>query len=476
MNTNWIKMNKKSFCCLFIIYTLATSSIIRANFNYIDDMGRIAEGYSMLGQFSRYVSDILSKLLHGDKYLTDISPLSQVIAIAICCIASIIIIKAISGKETFSVWEIVAVLPLGLSPYFLECISYKYDSPYMALSVLAGVLPIVFYKYGYFVYAIAVLIGTLIMCMTYQASSGVFPMLVILLAFIAWNKGENSKKILQFILVSAGGFLAGLVIFQGLIAKKIVDSYVSIAITSSKGIMQNLKCYFNYIRNDFKTEWILCIILLIISFVYISIRDSCKNKFFACICSLIVICMMVLVCFGAYPILEQPLFAPRGMYGFGVFIAYIGVFVAAGKKVYPAKIISIILSWFFVVFALTYGNALEVQKEYTDFRITSVIEDLNDMETFTTDDTKIIQISGSIGQSPVLRQMPQDYQILNRLVPITFRQDWYWGTYGFFHYYGLQNVKEDTSIDLTKYNLPIIKDTMYHTIYGNQEYVLIELK
>lgn len=39
---------------------------------------------------------------------------------------------------------IAAVVPLGLSPWFLECFSYKFDSPYMALSVLASVIPFIF--------------------------------------------------------------------------------------------------------------------------------------------------------------------------------------------------------------------------------------------------------------------------------------------------------------------------------------------
>ena len=73
--------------------------------------------------------------------------------------------------------------------------------------------------------------------------------------------------------------------------------------------------------------------------------------------------------------------------------------------------------------------------------------------------------------------MPQDYQMLNRLVPTTFGgTDWYWQQEYFYSYFGLKNVKWDVTKDLTTYDLPVIKDTMYHTIKGNDEYVLIELK
>jgi hypothetical protein len=72
--------------------------------------------------------------------------------------------------------------------------------------------------------------------------------------------------------------------------------------------------------------------------------------------------------------------------------------------------------------------------------------------------------------------MPQNYQMLNRLVPITFRENWDWGEFGFFNYYGLKNVVLDEDIDLTTYDLPIIEEHMYHTIRGKDNYILIELK
>ena len=66
--------------------------------------------------------------------------------------------------------------------------------------------------------------------------------------------------------------------------------------------------------------------------------------------------------------------------------------------------------------------------------------------------------------------------MLNRLIPITFREDWSWGRAGFSYYYGLHDIKWDDTIDLTTYDLPILKDDIYHTIRGNEKYILLELK
>lgn len=70
----------------------------------------------------------------------------------------------------------------------------------------------------------------------------------------------------------------------------------------------------------------------------------------------------------------------------------------------------------------------------------------------------------------------QDYKILRRLVPVTFREKWMWGQEGFFSYYGIKNSVRDTTIDLTTFKLPVVKDTMYHTIKSKDNYVLIGLK
>ena len=72
--------------------------------------------------------------------------------------------------------------------------------------------------------------------------------------------------------------------------------------------------------------------------------------------------------------------------------------------------------------------------------------------------------------------MNSKFGVLKRLVPITFKETWIWGLKGFYDYYGLKNIKRDSSVDLTSYDLPLLKDSMYHTIYSDGTNVLISLK
>ena len=186
--------------------------------------------------------------------------------------------------------------------------------------------------------------------------------------------------------------------------------------------------------------------------------------------------LMGMMCFGLYPALASTVFAPRAMYGFGVLLTVFGMTAAEGKKRFSLKIPAVVLSWIFFVFAFTYGNALSVQKDYTDFRTQLVISDLQEMEAFQSDTPVTVQLSGSIGNAPVLRNMPQNYQMLNRLIPGTFSGGDDLTQYGFYCYYGMRNVVWNPDVDLREMDLPVLEDNMYHTIRGEGSCVLVELK
>lgn len=161
---------------------IALSALLRANFGYVDDLARIAKGYRGWDDFGRYLNNVLSPFLHGDYYLTDVSPLPQLLAAFIMALAGSCILVVFSDGKGHSIWEIATILPMGLSPYFMECFSYKFDSPYMALSVLASVCPFLLMKTK--MYSILSVLSVMAMCMTYQAASGIYPMMVLFIFFM----------------------------------------------------------------------------------------------------------------------------------------------------------------------------------------------------------------------------------------------------------------------------------------------------
>lgn len=473
----------KPALCLFAVYLVGISALLRADFNYIDDLGRVALGYhSWHTTFGRFASTVLAVLLHADTYLTDVSPLGQIIAAAVVTVAGIILIRAFSDREQIRFWDIVAVIPLGLSPYFLECLSYKYDSPYMALSLLAGIFPLLFVNYRKPTYVVMTALSTLLMCTTYQAASGIFPIVIAFYSLHRWNRGGDLVKQLKFIGLSAAGYIAGLLFFVVFLMRQ-ADTYADSTVFPLSelvpGIAANLTKYLNTILSDFKREWLILIALMCAAFIFITVLNSKQNRLAALALSVAVLLVSAALCFGIYLALISPIFRPRGMYGFGVFLALVALPIMSSEKKYPLKVICVILCWCFFSFALTYGNALAEQQRYTDFRIQMVIDDLNELDVMQTDTVKTVQLSGDIGRSPVIDNMPQDYNMLNRLIPKTFGgYDWIWnGTY-FYYYFGMENVVSCGTLaeDFSTYDLPVLKETMYHDILGDESRILIKLK
>jgi hypothetical protein len=471
---------KKSFLILFGIYTFGIVAIIRANFNYIDDLERVAKGCKgWKTSYSRILSYILSSVIHMDNYLTDISPLTQIIAVSIMAFSGILLLTIICKRVNFTIFEILAVVSLCLNPYFLECISFKYDSPYMALSILAGIIPLIYINRSTLAYIGISVIGTLIMCTTYQASSGIYPILVILIMLQMWSMRKPLKKVVMFCINSIVGYGIGIFIYNFVIMIPTNYSYASSSLPKINefipNLVANLIYYYKMVITDFKIWWLLIVLLVVIGFVYTMVHQSIQGKLPSVIMTVIAIICMGLLCFGMYPALADPLFRPRAMYGFCVFITILSVYTVNRTKIQVANVPILILGWTFFVFAFTYGNALSVQEEYTEFRISQVINDLNDLEILQDDKETVVQIDGDIGLSPILEAMPQSYQMLNRLIPSTFSGSWE-GKRKFFYYYGLKNIVWNEKIDLTTYNLPMLEEHMYYTIYGNDSYILIELK
>lgn len=297
---------------LWLIFTVGISAIILANFNYSDDMARVALGFKKWDHFSRYTTTFLSSFMHAGNYLTDISSLTQMVATFELAIAGVIALYVISGRRQLNIWLVVAILPLGLCPYFLECLSYKYDSPYMALSVFASIAPLLLMRRNRIVFALAVIAGELIVCTTYQAASGILPLLVMVIALRRWCADEDTKEILRFLLLSACAYLAALLIFK-LFLMQPAENYVSTEIPSIgelPGIfIGHLDMYMKYMMSDFKKIWLILIALVVIAFIWVTIRDTERNRMLTFILTIVCLALMSCLTFGIYPALEQPLFS-----------------------------------------------------------------------------------------------------------------------------------------------------------------------
>ena len=185
--------NRRFFIFIFSVFIVGIFTIIRANYSYIDDMGRATQGYNHLDTWSRFLAGALAMLIHASPRLMDISPLPQISACLILAFGAFVFAYIATEKKV--TWlSCIAALPIGLSAYFLENLTFKFDAPYMALAVVFGIVPFLFVN-NKKAFSAASILGLLGTCFTYQSASGVYIVLTIFFAFLFYcEKSWDIKK------------------------------------------------------------------------------------------------------------------------------------------------------------------------------------------------------------------------------------------------------------------------------------------
>lgn len=243
------------------------------------------------------------------------------------------------------------------------------------------------------------------------------------------------------------------------------------------GYINNLFKYYSNFFNDFRNIWLIFIGLLLIIFIYIKTINNKNDKFISLFGTISLLILSFFMIFGLYPFLEKTIYASRTMYSVGIFISLICVNISRNKNLYISKIIILCLVYCFISFSFTYGNALSAQKNFVEFRVTQTLDALNELEIMSLPKKKYLKIKGDIGFTKLIENTPDEYRnLIGRLLDWTFGGNGTWNMYYFAHYFKLK--KTEVLLDTAKEpdNLELIKNTMYYTIYSNNDdYILLIL-
>lgn len=474
---SWLK---KPFLLLCLWYTVALFAILRANYYYVDDLGRAMLGYHGWLDWSRYVTQGLSFFVSLTPKMTDISPLPQLLAVGLMSISGLLVIYSFTGKKEISWPLLLGALPMGISPWFLECFTYKFDAPYMALSVLASVLPFLWWeKDEKKFYAISFL-GLLVMTMTYQAAAGIFVIETMFLSFFSWLRGERGKWILLWILRAVLIYVVALLTFKVFFLRPPIENYASVDMAPVLDLphvfLRNATVYLQTVWQDMNfVAQILMVTVALFWLRYVK-KVSKRNGLASLLVALFLLLAAAILSYGPYLTFEKLFLFPRGLFGMGIWFSFVLITflsMAGGKGV--AKWLALLVIWQLMAGAAAYGNALADQKRYTDFRVQLVVQDLNTLHLTGNDEIRY-HILGNIGKAPLVRQVEKEYPAVKRLVAPTFAGDDIWRMFYFYFYHDLAwqaNMKADEKAYL---NLPVMLENGYHKIQTDGKDVLIVLK
>lgn len=490
-----IKRFWKPFLIVFSIYCFSMLALWRANVSFIDDVGRAPIGYGWTSDFNRYSSSFLSFfLINMNLKLADLSPYTQILAMAFLAISSIIITYVLCEKKIKTVPLILTTL-FGLTPMAITCWSYKFDAPCMALAVLASVMPFIFWpsekasKKSWIKFLTISLLCLIIMWTSYQAFSGVYVVMVIAIVIRDLLNSNKFKETLLRALICVVPYLLATIIFKFCFPE--VHGYRPTEMFAISelipGIFHNLALFGDALCSWFTVIWKVAILGLFIATLASFYIFSKKTKVAKLVDVFIGACgvlLCVVFSFGAYLVLDGPEVLPRALVGFGISLAIMGVFATRNLTVKNPKILlaapGLLLLYLFIVFSFAYSNALADQQRYGDFRNDLMVSDLSHLYSNHEElASKKLQIQGQIGLSAVAQHVANEYPVTNLMIDIAQQglSEHVWGTKRFqFNYnIGVENFPDNNGrLDCS--TMPVKLDTYYHEIRAEGEYICVILK
>ena len=375
----------------------------------------------------------------------------------------------------------LASLPIGLYPYFLSNFSYRYDSPYMALSIFACVLPFVF-KSQTRDYIIASVIGLFAMCTSYQASSGIYIVMAVLCAARMRQDGKSWSQIGKFVLASICCYIASLLLFKFIFMERefkpgAIDERMSLS-----NVIQNAPKYVAIIWSGLGKSALKIFALLILALNIVAAAfSSKKGRLMNVIVTLAFYALALPLSYGVYMAMGTPQWHSRALYGIGTFFAAASLLLLSlsnnnGK---PLRIVSRLAvfaaSYCCFAYAFAFGNAQSQQVKQAEFRCALLLEDLSKiMPAQDNGEPSEILVANKIGYAPAVQNLIKVYPLTEICVDI-YADDrdstqLILNSYGFFEF------ADGKSHNLQKQDLPVLLDTAYHTIQGQDNKFLVTFK
>lgn len=436
---SFFKENKKKFALLLMLYLLATLAIGMANYPYIDDIGRQVTGQANFAEaYARYFSEYASWLVQGNSHLTDMGLATPLLSASLLTLTSFLALFALSDGENLSWASAVASAFIGINPWFTEALSFRFDSPYIVLSVLVSVLPFIYYhklkeakQTGFFLLS---LLGIFLMLNTYQASSGLYIVLLLTLIYKDLLAGETWQAALKRGITGAAAYLTALLLYllQLALNPQLADRGDNTKLAEwtdlPRKIIENIRVYFDTLRAQSTSLWLFLFALLAALFIFQTFQYSRLKRGQTLALTVFYLLSSASLSFGLYSAFAITLAddRPRYIYGFAFFLSMI--FILAGKDCSLKKQLNTVklstaalLIYYTLAFVFSYANTLYHQKETFERQSALLAGDLNQ---HLTSKNQTVYINKLFKDSAVYHNTLTNYPILDELIPRN--ADLYW--------------------------------------------------
>ncbi|OOG36238.1 glucosyltransferase domain-containing protein [Rhodanobacter sp. C05] len=429
-----VRSDHSVFVILLALYFLILFPILRANRYFDDDLKRALIGRTGWDSNGRPLTTLLMRLLQGyDRAMVDISPLTQIGAIAIFSWLGVLIARRYAIR---SPWMAALVaFPLGAQPFYLENLSYKFDALSMSVAMLLALLPMLAFKDNRRGWWLGVL-SLFASLSFYQPAINACLIFILLDVALAQLHDQPPRRLaLQFLSRIWQAGLAMLV--YELVIGIHIHGWVKQQGEKIHGlhdlpvIRANIVDFYAFIAHSFSQQWwrffTPILILLALFPMAIGIRYAIRVRrtqpvwasagLFAI--SLLLPLAALASALGPMLLLLRPEIEPRVLMGIGALLAAALIVMQAALQQWQSSgkwtlSVACMLALGMCVFASAYGNALGEQKNYEDRIAAGLAEDLAELKASHTIDSFLLE--GGIGYSPITAHVAEQFPLVHTLI------------------------------------------------------------
>jgi hypothetical protein len=447
-----LALSHRIFFAAAALYGLVLWPIVHADRFYIDDLGRSRSGYLGWGTDGRPLSNMVMEVLNFGTPLTDISPLPQ-----LCCVLLFAYLAvAVARKfELGGVWKApLIVAPMIANPFFLENLSYKFDSFTMSLSVVLAVLAVVSVglRGRQIVYGGLLLLASL--CL-YQPALNAFLVFAVAEFVFGQQRGEPISALVRRLVLRGLQLLCALLLYKAIAASTVRGGYASEHSVLASGaalpatVWQNLQEFWSYGAQHlwFSAGGAMlgAMGLGLAMALAIALRYLARGwrqwgwggRVFGLAALIAVPAMLYAAPWGPMLLLQNPVWAPRVMIGMGA-LASVSLLLIVGVLAHVGvnrkwQVFALALPVYgCVLFATVYGNSLGLQKEYENRLSEQISDDVT--QWVAQGSVKRYLLRGNAGRPPVLLHNIKKFPLLKTLVPIYLTEGWGWANEQLMHF------------------------------------------
>jgi hypothetical protein len=445
--------DRRIFPILLALYFLVLFPILRADRYYNDDLKRALIGHTGWDSTGRPLTTLLMKLLQCyDHALVDISPLTQIGAVAILAWVGVLIARR---YVIDSPWMAALVaFPLGAQPFFLENLSYKFDALSMSLAVLLALLPIIALKddrRGWWLGVLALFASLNF----YQPAINAYLIFILLDLVLAQLHDKPPRELLMQFLSRALQASVVMLIYQFLVGIH-VNGWVKQKSEKIHGIDElplvktNVVDFYSFIGHSFNEQWwryfapVLILIALFPIAVGIHYAIKARRTQPAWVSAILfavsfLLPMAALACvLGPMLLLVKPPLAPRVLVGVGALLAAALIVMQAALRRWRRSdkwtlSVAGMLALGMCSFASAYGNALAEQKNYEDRIAARLADDFAEFKASHA--SNLLLLDGSAGYSPITAHVAEQFPLIRQLIPPYISSEDMFHTHIFLMYY-----------------------------------------